>query len=180
MGGKVALAFAELSGLAARTWVLDSMPGRVEGDPHGVRSILAAVADLPPLLQSREGLQQALRSRVSPAIAAWLASSLVPATAGGPLTGPLRFNFAFQDALQLFEDYRSTDCWHVVSSPPAGADVHLLCAGKSAAWSDPAVARTLAMLPASRVHVIKEAGHWLHTTHPGEVAALLAEHAMRT
>lgn len=179
LGGKVALAFAELSAAPTRTWALDSMPGRVEGDPHGVRSILAAVADLPPVLPSREGLQQALRTRVSPAIAAWLASSLVPAVPGGPLAGPLRFHFAFQDALQLYEDYRVRDCWEVVQKPPPGADVRLLCAGRSAGWSSPAVAGALAGL-ASRVHVIPDAGHWLHSTHPGEVAALLAEHAMWT
>ena len=109
MGGKVALQYAASRPPAApplTVYALDSVPGpRLDSDPHAVEAVLAAVAELPAELPSRQFVLDALKSRVPPATAAWLASSLVPLP-GAPPTGPLRCSFDLQGARQLYDDYR--------------------------------------------------------------------------
>jgi pimeloyl-ACP methyl ester carboxylesterase len=125
MGGKVALQYAAAGRPAGAppltVFTLDSVPGpRVGSDPHAVEAVLAAVASLPAVVPSRQFLTDALRGRVPPSIAAWLASSMVPMP-GAPPTGPLRCSFDLAGARQMYDDYRRLEC--VLSPLP-----HSLCA----------------------------------------------------
>lgn len=185
LGGKVALAYgaAHTGSRPLAVWALDSSPGTVEGDPHGVEAILRAVASLPPVLSSRTHASELLKGRVPGSIAAWLVSSLVPLSARDDAPeqqvtpGPLRFQFDLAGARALFEDYKSTCAWHIFESPPPGVDVHMIRAGTSKSWDMPSSQARLARLTpsaAARLHVVHGAGHWLHTTHPQDVMDILA------
>ena len=123
MGGKVALQYAALRPPTATpltVYALDSVPGpRLGSDPHSVEAVLDAVASLPAELPSRQFVLDALKSRVPPATAAWLASSLVPLP-GAPPTGPLRCSFDLQGARQMYDDYRRLEYARSPSiSPPS-------------------------------------------------------------
>ena len=113
MGGKVALQYAAARPAAApplSVYALDSVPGpRLGSDPHAVEAVLSAVASLPAEVPSRQFLADALRGRVPPATAAWLASSMVPLP-GAPPTGPLRCSFDLAGARQMYEDYKRLEC----------------------------------------------------------------------
>ena len=184
LGGKVALAYgaAHNSGQPLRVWALDSSPGVVVGDPHGVESILEAVAALPPVLSSRTEAAEMLKGRVPGSIAAWLTSSLIPVASWGrhdappSSSGPMRFMFDLRRARAIFEDYKSTCSWHIFESPPAGVDIHMMRASASKSWEMHSSRTRLERLTpsqAKRMHVIHGAGHWLHQTHPEEVMSAL-------
>lgn len=176
LGGKVALVYSQLhSHTPLCVWALDSSPGTVAGDPHGVASILQVVASLPPVLVSRDEAARLLHGRVPANVAAWLLSSLVPSASGGSLTGPLRFAFNLPGCLSLYHDYRSSCVWSAFEEPLPHAEVHLVRAGKSRAWDGEVSRRINALTPhtASRFHVLPHAGHWLHATHPEELMDVL-------
>ena len=111
MGGKVALEYASRHAVPplSSVWALDSVPGPRAGDPHAVGAVLDAVAALPQVIPSRSALAEALRGRVPPATAAWLASSTEPLP-GAPPTGPLRFVFRLDGARQMYDSYKEYEC----------------------------------------------------------------------
>ena len=203
MGGKVALQYAAARPASApplTVYALDSVPGSRSGgsDPHAVEAVLAAVAALPAVVPSRQWLGEALRGRVPPATAAWLASSMVPLP-GAPPSGPLRCSFDLEGARQLYDDYKRLECeqrgverlsavlltaarrslsrslWHVFEKPPAHTDVRLVRAGRSAAWGGATGERLAQLSPqaAQRVHTLPNAGHWLHVDAPDALIQLL-------
>ena len=189
LGGKVALTYggAALSRSEPLTvWALDSSPGEVVGDPHGVAVILDAVAALPPVLDSRAQAGELLHGKVPDSIKAWLVSSLVPidneSQDGAATQGPLRFVFDLAGAWQLYDDYRARCAWHLFETPPAGVEVHMIRASKSKSWDMPSSkARLAALSPhaAARLHTVHGAGHWLHVTHPEEVMQILLPSLLR-
>jgi pimeloyl-ACP methyl ester carboxylesterase len=114
LGGKIALAWAAARPQvlpAPDVWLLDSSPGRVEkGDPHGTDALLATVRALPPSFASRGECTERLAS-LSPTLAAWLVSSLVPSAVE---PGRLRFCTQLDGAARLYDDYKSRDLWTAV------------------------------------------------------------------
>ena len=184
LGGKVALTYGALSGREREpltVWALDSSPGEVVGDPHGVETILNAVASLPQVLDSRAHAAEMLQGRVPDSIKAWLVSSLEPLD-GTATQGPLRFVFDLAGARQLYEDYRRRCAWHIFEAPPAGLDVHMIRAANSKSWDMPSSKVRLAGLTphaAARLHTVHGAGHWLHVTHPEEVMQVLLPSLVR-
>jgi pimeloyl-ACP methyl ester carboxylesterase len=186
LGGKVALTYGALSRAEPLTvWALDSSPGEVVGDPHGVAVILDAVAALPPVLDSRSQAAEMLQGKVPDSIKAWLVSSLVPMDGsqdGVAAQGPLRFVFDLPGARQLYDDYRARCAWHLFETPPADVEVHMVRAAKSKSWDMPSSkARLAALTPhaAARLHTVHGAGHWLHVTHPEEVMQVLLPSLLR-
>lgn len=97
---------------------------------------------------------------LTPALSAWLASSLAPATGppqqagqqqqghghdrahgahghphgGHAQHGGLAWTFDAPGAHDLYRSYCSTDLWRACEQPPAGAEVHLVRALKSDRW----------------------------------------------
>ena len=176
LGGKLALEWtSSLPSSAANARpcaiLLDSSPGAVTGDPHHTGHVLETVRSLPAVFASRSELQELLAGRLSPALASWLASSLVPVHVGGSPLGPLRFSFHLPGAEALYEDYKRQDLFDVLRSTD---NAHLVMAGKSGGWEGKDVAEQLARMPRERLHVLPEAGHWLHASHPRELAELIA------
>lgn len=172
LGGKVALSWAAQTQNAPVSVVaLDSSPGTVGSDPHGTEAVLDLVGSLPSQFASREECKALLNGRVSPAISAWLLSSLVAADE----PSRLRFAFDLPGARRLFDSYKESCTWSALEKPKPGQDVLLVRAGKSQSWTGEAGRRFEALRAAhpQRAMVLEDAGHWLHTERPAELQSML-------
>jgi pimeloyl-ACP methyl ester carboxylesterase len=73
----------------------------------------------------------------------------------------------------MLQSYYTTDLWDSVEDP-AGGDVHVVIAEKSASLTPADRARLDAGLPHVHVHRV-DADHWLHIEAAEQVIALLSE-----
>jgi len=76
----------------------------------------------------------------------------------------------------LVDDYARTDCWDVVEALPNGCTLDIVIGGRSEAFSvsDRARAEQLAEQNSNiSVHVIEQAGHWVHVDAADALVALL-------
>ena len=172
LGGKVALEAARQALVAAaplprQLWVLDSplsarrhddagpatrraaahksggLPTRAPGATAGV---LAAVRSVPASsLASRGDAERWLLANckgMTPAVAAWLCSQLVPKSEPGSGSGSgsgsnnlLTWQFDPQGAADLFESYQLLDAWPLLRCPPPGMAINVVVGGRSDRWS---------------------------------------------
>ena len=166
-GGKVALAYADRRppGLR-RTFVLDSYPGALDGEPgddHQVIWTLAALGQVTMPQPTRRAVQERLIALGMPLPAAqWLTTSLRPAGEG------VTWAFDLDVVRPLIADYWATDLWPVMDD----VEVVHIRGGRSDRFSDPAVC---ARLDALRGLVLPKAGHWLHVDDPAGLRRLLLE-----
>ncbi len=173
-GGKVVLALRTRVALA-ETWVLDATPSARPEGPESTdrqvrelmaREVLELMARLPPTFESREKFVAALvASGQTDALARWLAMNLEPAG------DALRLRLELPMIRALLTDYFARDLWDAVEGTHPGA-LHVVVAGRSTTISTDDRARLVAS-PA-HVHVVADAGHWLHLDAPGAVIDLLA------
>ncbi len=174
-GGKVALAYLRERPALKRVALLDSSPF-ARSDRHGSEQTMAVIDmldGLPARFETRtdfvEHVQGLGFSRI---IADWLAMNLERTDAG------FRFRLDLRAIRDLIDDYFAHDLWPVLASTSARVD--LVIGGRSEVWREPdiALARTLAAADPTRVrmHVLPEAGHWVHVEDPqGLVRALTSE-----
>jgi len=172
LGGKIAL---ELSRLAANApkqiWSLDSVPGRVVGDTHGVAQVLDAVVGLPRRIPSRRKLAELLAPfKFSAQLVDWLGSNL---QAVGE--NELEFVFDIDIAKNLYDSYRVSDSWHAIEAPVS--NVFIVKAELSTRWR-PECLQRLHQAPQSRVKLLElaNAGHWLHADNPSGLIEMLSTH----
>jgi len=173
-GGKVALAFAEQRRSVGRpltsTWVIDSTPS-ARPDRRGseaVAQVLEVLGDMPERFSDRRAFVSAATERgLARPIAQWLAMNL-RSVEGGYVYG---VEMDVVDA--MLEDYFALDQWPIV----AAGGVQLVLGGKSSVFDDGDRdrAETLAREGAAGLHVIEDAGHWVHADAPGELSELLRE-----
>ncbi|MBO6934947.1 MAG: alpha/beta hydrolase [Deltaproteobacteria bacterium] len=173
-GGKVALAFAEQRREAGRplltTWVIDSTPS-ARPDRRGseaVSKVLDVLAEMPERFSDRRAFVSAATERgLARPIAQWLAMNL-RSRDGGYVYG---VEMDVVDA--MLEDYFALDQWPVVEA----GGVQLVLGGKSPVFdaADRDRAEGLAAAGTCGLHVIEDAGHWVHADAPGELSELLRE-----
>lgn len=169
-GGKVALAYAAMRpDRLAQVWVLDSRAGAQPPDPdNDVLQVLAALRQVPLPLTDRERLVTLMtQAGFSTMLAHWMTTNL-RRTDGG-------FIWAFDlDAVeQMIADYWRRDLWAVLRDPPCAIDV--VRAGRSDRWPAEVVRRFAREAGRDvRMHVLPEAGHWLHVDDPEGLLELLA------
>lgn len=178
-GGKVALEAARQRAEEGAlhppltVFVLDAppVPGQVEDrDDHEVARVLRALAALPQPLADRQDVVGLLTQRgFSAPLARWMTTNLGKAADGW------RWRFDLAAAERLIEDYFQLDYLELLSTPRAGLSVHLVRAERSDRWP-PALVAALEALPAGapgQLHLLPDAGHWLHADNPAGLLALL-------
>ena len=167
LGGKIALEYSKLATTAPKqTWSLDSVPGRVEADPHGVAEVLSAIRALPRRIPSRKWLAQAL-PQFSAELVDWIGSNLKNVRDGG---SELELVFNLDTVMQLYDSYQKTDSWHAIEDEASG--IYVVKAENSTRWSTACVER-LKKSPAN-FQVLANAGHWVHTDNPNGLLEILA------
>lgn len=186
-GGKSALAFRRLAsgGPTSRasrlvdTWVLDASPSireaapaRPDGDPgDGAIEVLRALEQAPGQFPSRDGFLAWVTGRgFSRGLGEWLGMNLVSEG------GSFRLRLDLTAIRLLLEDYCRQDLWSAVEDPGLPGAVHVVVAGRSSAVSpdDRARLEDLDARGVAALHVLPDAGHWLHLDAGAELLALLS------
>jgi pimeloyl-ACP methyl ester carboxylesterase len=171
-GGKVALAAAGQLGdrhegaPPGELWVIDSPPGsRAGGGEDGglTRRVFEVLGGLPDLFASRGEFLDALTGAgIAAGTAQWLAMNL-------EREGD-RFRFALDLSAMnsLIEDFHATDLWGTIEGGIPGCSVHLVVGGQSEALSEAELSRARRVADAgdAELHVLEDAGHWVHIDDP--------------
>jgi len=169
-GGKVALAYARARGVP-RAVVIDATPGP-RPDRRGSETILAvldALATVPPTFPAREDFLARMQAEgVAPELAQWLAMNV--ARAGDAY----RLRMDLPALRAMLDDYWALDLWPVLEDAAGVTEVDLVLGGRSRVFDDADRARAEAA-PRAHVHVVRDAGHWVHVDAPEVLAAIVAD-----
>lgn len=173
-GGKTALMFASLfPGRAKQIWILDSNPGSQEPTAANevIRVIAAVRATRTPTADRASVIAELTAQGISSGTANWLATNLVRQTEGYVW----RFNL---DAIyELMLDYFRVDLWPALESGAGDSDYRVVVAENSDRWAPENRARLQQLVEGSRtakLHVVPNAGHWLHVDNPAFLLELMA------
>jgi pimeloyl-ACP methyl ester carboxylesterase len=158
-----------------QTWMLDSTPGahpdRFAAPDNTVRLVLELMEQLPQTFARRADFVDAvIAGGQTPALAQWLAMNLVPIA---PASDALRLRLDLAQIRALLDDYFRADLWPAIETPGLAGTVHAVVAGASRTVNDADRAR-LAAAERTTLHVVPDAGHWLHIDAPAAVVELLA------
>ncbi|XP_047955093.1 protein ABHD11 [Salvia hispanica] len=188
MGGKVALQFVQscVNGdygdnvsLPRQLWVLDSVPGKLipRNDEGEVEKVLQILQSLPQEIPSRTWLvDHMLKLGFSKSLSQWIGSNLKKS--GEHET----WAFNLDGAVQMFKSYSEMDYWPLLENPPNGMEVGIVRAEKSDRW-DSDIIEQLEHVTARRdhatkgkvsVHVLPNAGHWVHVDNPKGLLDIVA------
>jgi esterase len=175
-GGKVALEYAARRPELEAAWILDSSPG-ARPDARGSEStvrIVRLLETVPERFARRdEFVDWVVGQGTDRAIAMWLAMNLRAAPDGEGYA--LRVDLPALRA--LLDDYFARDEWPVIERSAGRTRFHLVVGGRSTVLD--AAELEHAERLASRgdrvsLHVIAEAGHWLHVDAPDALFDLVA------
>jgi pimeloyl-ACP methyl ester carboxylesterase len=174
-GGKVVLEWlGARDGRPTEAWVIDASPSasRPRLEETETAEVVRLLKASPSKWPSRDAFIDALVAAGQPQpIAQWLAMNLRRTEDGGRAFGP------DLDAIHdLTEDYARTDLWKVVESLPARCTLDVVIGGRSSAFSPSDRERMMRIAdldPRVSVHVIEQAGHWVHIDAPDAMVALL-------
>lgn len=188
-GGKVALSMVEQAAkpLArpVRAWVLDATPGKVraggDGEDHPAE-LISFLSQMPKEVSSkREVVSALLQAGFSNNIAQWVVTNLQPIRTGNPSSG---FSWVFDLAgiSEMYKSYEETNLWKFVENLPRGVHVNFLKAERSLhRWALEDLQRIHAAedLAAEEgggveMHVLEDAGHWVHTDNPDGLFKILS------
>ncbi|KAH8966093.1 hypothetical protein BDL97_03G006300 [Sphagnum fallax] len=190
-GGKVALSMVDQAAkpLArpVRVWVLDSTPGKLfaagGGEDHP-GELIASLRQMPEVVPSRRALIESLSSQgFSASVAQWMTTNL-KATESPDGSRKLGYSWVFnlEGIADLYHSYEETNLWPMVENVAAGVHIDFLRAERSLhRWSVEDVERIRsAEIVASdegagvQMHVLEDAGHWVHTDNPDGLFRVLA------
>jgi esterase len=186
-GGKVVLALRQLTAHdrlstsrpvdLLQTWMLDATPGaRPEGfhDPgQSAPRILELLERLPTRIPTRDALVDGIEQAGHPrALGQWLAMNLEPDG------DQFRMRLDLPVVRAVLADYFQRDLWSAVEDDRMPGELHVVVGGRSttvphddrlrlAAHNQKTGGLTL-------VHLIPEAGHWLHIDAPEAIVEMLA------
>lgn len=172
-GGKVALLAARHLASVRRVVLIDAPVGLIpEGDePRDVERVLAALHEVPMPLPARADLEPVLAARgISLPLIQWMGTNLRPE--GGSYVW--RFDLAGME--RLLADYAGIDLWPVLEDRGGrDFDVTLIRGGRSGRFdaADVAHLEDLARAGFVDLHVLPEAGHWVHADDPRGLSAIL-------
>jgi len=172
-GGKTALMFAELfPGRARQVWILDSNPGTQAptSDNEVIRVLGAVQSTTTPAAERAQVVSELVAQGLSSGTAQWLATNLQHDPGG------FVWRFDLDAIHELLLDYFRVDLWASLASRAADTDLRVVVAEHSDRWAPENRERlqTLASQPGGpRLHVVPNAGHWLHVDNPGYLIELM-------
>ncbi|KAK9811190.1 hypothetical protein WJX73_009216 [Symbiochloris irregularis] len=185
MGGKTVLAYLKLLKEGAlpshpqprQVWVLDSGLGKSSSKVTDVDRVLEEISEVQLPLASREALYDHMeKSGFSLGLRQWMGSNLVPARGGQGL----EWAFDLEGAKSMYRSYQESAFWDVVRHPPKGVFIHIVRAEQSDRWTEKAIADLEdAQKEAQgclKLHVLPNAGHWLHADNPQGLLDMMIEH----
>lgn len=172
-GGKVALEYLRVQPAIELAFIVDSTPG-ARPDARGSEatvSIVRLLESLPKRLDTRdEFVSLIMAAGHSRDIAMWLALNVRPLKEGG-----YSFVLDVPRIAAMLDRYFMTDAWDVVES--GRARIEMIVGGRSTVLDSGDRARAMRIAAESRgrvaVHVIPDAGHWVHVDAPAELVDLV-------
>ncbi|KAF2563864.1 hypothetical protein F2Q70_00017317 [Brassica cretica] len=186
-GGKVVLSMVEQAAKPlprpVRAWVLDATPGKVraggDGEDHP-RELISFLSTLPKVVSSkREVLNALIKEGFSNEVSQGVVTNLRPT---GPSCSSFSWTFDLDGISQLYQSYEETNLWNFVENLPRGVHVNFLKAERSLhRW----VLEDLQRIHAAEelaseegggveMHVLEDAGHWVHTDNPDGLFRILS------
>lgn len=179
-GGKVALiwgAMAEARGEpVTRVWALDVPPGPPDL-PLALHSevvlVVQALRTIPMPLPRRDSIVELLTAAgFSAGLGQWMTTNLRATDAG------FVWRFDLDGIEAMLRDYATVDAWPWLGSPVRRARVDVVRAERSDRWGEGELARFARVegdpsLAPLHLHVLPDAGHWLHVDNPAGLHALL-------
>nr|GMD63834.1 protein ABHD11 [Ipomoea batatas] len=189
-GGKVALSMvdqvAKPLARPVRVWVLDATPGKVraggDGDDHPAE-LITFLSALPKEVSSKRDVAEALTKQgFSKDVAQWVVTNLRQTNPSG--TSPASFSWVFdlKGIDEMYQSYEETNMWKIVEDVPRGVHVSFLKAERSLhRWALDDIQRIhSAEEQASKegggveMHVLEDAGHWVHADNPDGLFKILS------
>ncbi len=174
-GGKTSLMFAKLfPGRLRQVWVLDSNPGCQEpSDDNEVMRVIRAVrATTTPASDRHAVVAELMAQGLSSGTSNWLATNLERGPQG------MIWRFDLDAIYELMLDYFRVDLWQVLESGASDSDFRVVVAERSDRWAPENRARLQALVassPHAKLHVVPNAGHWLHVDNPAFLLELMRE-----
>jgi pimeloyl-ACP methyl ester carboxylesterase len=176
-GGKVAMSYSREARLGLRqTWVLDAPPGRrvrAKSDvlEQSAVDVIAALRKVPlPIKSRKELIDRLLELGMTRPIALWMTTNLKGGEAG------FWWRFDLDAVEQMLAEFLETDLWPVLENPPPGVKIDLVRAERSAGWEAADLERFARLEARGQVHVhlLENAGHWVHVDNPNGLFEMLA------
>lgn len=173
-GGKVVLEWVRQGAELEQAWALDSPPGSREVDPDRLDTlgVLRTVRSVSTPAESRDAVREVLRGAgLAEPLVMWLLTSLVSRDGGWYWVWDL-------DAVDtMITDYLGLDLMPWLEAW-SGLPIHLVRAGQSDRWSLDEIRRIRALgAPSSvKLHLLPNAGHWVHVDDPLGVLELFLRH----
>ena len=177
-GGKVAIEFARSAPASnSRTldqvWVLDSNPGpQNPGEDHEVLRVVTAVRNVPlPIPNRQHVVQHLMGAGMSAGLANWMTTNV--AREGNEY----RWTFDLDGIVELLGDYFNRDLWPFLEQARTAPEFHMVVAERSDRWNGEMTARARALGPQTQttVHILENAGHWVHVDNPEGLLAMFTE-----
>jgi pimeloyl-ACP methyl ester carboxylesterase len=166
-----------------RAWVLDATPGKVraggDGEDHP-RELISFLRKLPKVvLSKREVLKALINEGFSNDVAQWVITNLRPT---GPSASSFSWTFDLDGIAELYQSYEETNLWNFVENLPRGVHVNFLKAERSLhRWALEDLQRIHAAEELAseegggvEMHVLEDAGHWVHTDNPDGLFRILS------
>lgn len=195
-GGKVALSMAEQAAkplpCPIQVWVLDATPGKVraggDGEDHPAE-LITALQNMPSKISDRRSIISSLCSQgFSKPVAQWMTTNLrierpplSPSPSPTPPSSYFSWAFDLDGISEMYQSYEATNLWPLVESVPEGLHINFLRAERSLhRWAHEDTSRiSAAEFIASnggasvQMHVLEDAGHWVHTDNPDGLFQIL-------
>lgn len=166
-GGKVALLFTTLCSLE-QCWVLDSIPTLQSDEAkEELRAVFRILENAGAPFATREEMPLLLRAQgVSESLVLWMTTNLRRTEFG------FDWSFKLDHCREMIEDYFALDTLPILKA--ASTHIHLVHAERNKQWTQTLLEDISKSNPKVNLHLLEDAGHWVHVDNPGGLRSLLS------